>query len=350
MGALFLKKTLNEIAAIVNGSVDGDGSIVVNGLAGIREAGPDTLSFISNEKYLPLLEGARAAALVVARDLAVSGFSLVRVDDPALAWDRLLDLVKPPAIELPEGIHSTAFVAETATLGKDVRIAHNAVVMDGARIGDKTVIFPNVYVGHATRIGRDCLVYPNVVIRERTEIHDRVVIQPGAVIGSDGFGYHESKGRIIKQEQYGIVVLEDDVEIGANVTIDRARLHETRIGQGTKIDNLVQIAHNVQVGRHSILVSQVGVAGSTSLGQGVIMAGQSGAAGHITIGDGVIVAARAGVTKDVEPKEVVYGNPAGKRVAKQREVIGIRKIPALLEAVRTLKERIARLEAQSGND
>lgn len=350
MGASLLKKTLTEIAALVGGTVDGDGDIVISGLAGIREAGPDTLSFISNEKYVRLIEGARAAALVVARDLKVDRFSLIRVDDPALAWDKLLDLVKPPVIVLPEGIDSSAFVAETATLGSGVRIAQNAVIMDGARIGDGTVIFPNVYVGHGTRIGKSCLVYPGVVIRERTEIHDRVVIQPGAVIGSDGFGYHESNGRIVKQEQYGIVVLEDDVEIGANVTIDRARLHETRIGRGTKIDNLVQIAHNVQVGEQTILVSQVGVAGSTRLGRGVIMAGQSGAAGHLTIGDGAIVAARAGVTKDVDPKEVVYGNPAGKRVAKQREVIGVRKIPALLETVRTLKERIARLEAQSGND
>ncbi len=345
-----MNKRLTEIAALVDGTVDGDGDIMIKGLAGIREAGPDTLSFISNDKYIHLIEGARAAALVVARDLKVDGFSLIRVDDPALAWDKLLDLVKPPVVELPEGIDPSAFVAQTAVLGSGVRIAQNTVIMDGARIGDGTVIFPNVYVGQGTKIGIDCLVYPNVVIRERTEIHDRVVIQPGAVIGSDGFGYHESKGRIVKQEQYGIVVLEDDVEIGANVTIDRARLHETRIGRGTKIDNLVQIAHNVQVGEQTILVSQVGVAGSTRLGRGVIMAGQSGAAGHLNIGDGVIVAARAGVTKDVNAKEVVYGNPAGKRVAKQREVIGIRKIPALLETVRTLKERIARLEAQSGND
>lgn len=345
-----MNKTLTEIAALVGGAVDGDGDIVIKGLAGIREAGPDTLSFVSNDKYIHLIDGARAAALVVNRDLPVEGFSLIRVDDPALAWDRLLELVKPPAVELPEGVDPTAFVAETAVVGKGVRIAQNAVVMDGVRIGDGTVIFPNVYVGHGSHLGADCLLYPNVVIRERTEIHDRVVIQPGAVIGSDGFGYHESKGRIVKQEQYGIVVLEDDVEIGANVTIDRARLHETRIGRGTKIDNLVQIAHNVHVGEQTMLVSQVGVAGSTRLGRGVIMAGQSGAAGHLNIGDGVIVAARAGVTKDVAAGEVVFGNPAGKRVAKQREVIGIRKIPALLETVRTLKERIARLEAQSGND
>jgi len=345
-----LKKTLDEIAAIIGGEVEGDGGIVIEGLSGIPEAGPGMLSFIANEKYLPLLKTSKASALVVSRTLEVDGFPLVRVDDPGQAWTELLELVKPSTPAIPEGIHPSAHIGEGVRLGKGTAVMALAAVMDGAAVGDGSVLYPCVYVGHDSRIGKDCVIYPGVVIRERVEIHDRVVIQPGAVIGSDGFGYQENNGRLIKQEQFGTVVLEDDVEIGANVAIDRARFHETRIGRGTKIDNLVQIAHNVKVGSDAVIVSQTGISGSARIGNNVTLAGQCGVAGHITIGDNVIAAGKAGLTKSIAPNMIVYGNPAGERMEKQRQIVGMRKLPDLIKTVRQLKERIARLEAQSKND
>ena len=345
-----MKKTLNEIALLVGGVVEGDGNTVVDCLAGIRDALPGALSFIANEKYVSFLESTRATALVVSRNLPVEGFPLIRVDDPDRAWTLLLELVKPPPVVPPEGIHASAYVGERVTVGKGVSIMAHAVVMDGTTIGDGTVLYPNVYVGHDVSIGCDCLLYPGVVLRERVVLCNRVVIQPGAVIGSDGFGYENKAGCFVKQEQCGTVFLDDDVEIGANVAIDRARFHETRIGCGSKIDNLVQIAHNVTVGKDTVIVSQTGVSGSTRIGNRVTIAGQCGVAGHITVGDNVIVAAKGGVTKSVPAGRVVYGNPAGDRVVAQRRAVALRKLPDLLKEVRNLKERIARLEAQSKNN
>jgi len=345
-----LNKTLNQIAEIVNGIVEGDGDTVITGLSGVREARPGSLTFIADEKYLPLLAESKASALVVSKTLEVKGFPLVRVDDPGRAWGDLLELIKPPAMSIPKGVDPSAVIGEDVTLGGDASVMAGAVVMKGAAVGDGTVLYPNTFIGHDVRIGRDCLIYPGAVIRERVIVGDRVTIQPGAVIGSDGFGYEMKEGRLVKQEQFGTVVIEDDVEIGANVTIDRARFYETRIGRGTKIDNLAQLAHNVVVGEGGIIVSQVGIAGSARLGKRVTLAGQSGVAGHITIGDNAVVGARAGVTKDLPANSVSYGNPAGDRIKKQREIVSLRKVPELLEIVRELKERIARLEAQSKDD
>jgi UDP-3-O-[3-hydroxymyristoyl] glucosamine N-acyltransferase len=280
----------------------------------------------------------------------VEGFALIRVDDPDHAWGQLLELVKPPAIEIPAGVHERAFVAENARLGKGVAVMAHATVMDGATIGDGTVIYPYVYIGHGTTVGRGCLIYPAVMIRERVELGDRVVVQPGAVIGSDGFGFSEKNGRHVKQEQFGTVVIEDDVEIGANVTVDRARFHETRICRGTKIDNLVQIAHNVSVGCDSVIVSQTGISGSCRIGNRVKIGGQVGIVGHLTIGDDAAVAAGSGVVKNLEGKKVYFGTPAQERIEAYRQVAAVRRLPGLLKTIKQLEERIARLEAQSGND
>jgi len=345
-----LKKTLKEIAELIGGELDGDVDIQITGLAGIREAEAGTLSFIANEKYLRYARESKASALVVSRDLQLEGKTLVRVDDPNKAWNRLLELIRPSVVTTHGGVHSTAVVGENVELHPDVAIMAYVTVMDGASVGRGTVLYPHVYVGHQTKIGEGCVIYPGVVIRERVEIRDRVVIHPGAVVGSDGFGYQTVSGSLTKQEQLGTVVVEDDVEIGACVTIDRARFHETRIGRGSKIDNLVQIAHNVVVGCESIIVSQTGIAGSCRIGDHVIIAGQVGVAGHLTIGDNAVIAAKAGISKNIAPNDVVYGIPAGKKIEKQREIVSLRKLPELLKSFKELEERVARLEARSQSE
>lgn len=347
-----MDKRVSEIAAIVDGAVEGDDGIVITGLAGIREAGPGDLTFAADAKYLHDIERTRASAILVTRGTVKrTGMpTLVRVADVKQSWDTLLEMVKPDPVEIPRGIDPAAKIGSEVTVGDNVAVSAFAAVMDGASLGDGTTIFPHVYIGHGARVGRDCLIYPGVVIRERVIIGDRVIIQPGAVIGSDGFGYHEEGGKLRKQEQSGTVVIEDDVEVGANVAIDRARFSETRIGSGTKIDNLVQIAHNVTVGSDSVLVSQVGLAGSSHLGKRVRLGGQSGVAGHISVGDNVVAAGRAAITKPVPANKVVYGNPAGDRIERQREVVSLRRLPALIETVKKLSERIQCLEAQSKND
>lgn len=345
-----MEKKLKEIADYLGGELEGDGERMITGIAGIQDALPGHLSFVASEKYASIARKSAASALIVGKKLEIEGFDLIRVGDPSLAWNRILDLVKPIPIRFNPGVHQSAVVSSEATLGDGVVVMANATVERGASVGDRTVVYPGVYIGHDCRIGADCILYPNVVIRERAVLGDRVIVHGGAVIGADGFGYAGEDGRRQKQEQFGNVVLEDDVEIGANVTIDRARFDSTRIGRGTKIDNLVQIAHNVVIGENSIIISQTGIAGSTRIGKNVIMAGQVGVAGHITVGDNVRVAAKSGVTKSVAADETLYGNPAGNYTEKRREVVSLRKLPELLEAVKALSERVSRLEAQSEND
>jgi UDP-3-O-[3-hydroxymyristoyl] glucosamine N-acyltransferase len=345
-----VKKTLQEITEWIGGKLEGDGDRVITGLAGLQDAEKGHLSFVGDDRYASRIRTSEASALIVGLDLKIEGFDLIRVKNPYQAWDRLLEWIKPPPIRFETGVHNGAAVSDQAKLGEGVAVMAHATVEDGAVIGDRTRVYPGVYVGHESRIGADCILYPNAVIRERVVLGDRVILHAGAVIGSDGFGFSGEEGARKKQEQFGTVVVEDDVEIGANVTIDRARFDVTRIGQGAKIDNLVQIAHNVVIGPNSIIISQTGIAGSARIGKNVIMAGQVGVAGHITIGDHVKVAAKAGVTKSVAPNEIIYGNPAGSYTEKKREVVGIRKIPDLLETVKELSERVSRLETQSEND
>jgi UDP-3-O-[3-hydroxymyristoyl] glucosamine N-acyltransferase len=345
-----LKKTLKEIAELLGGTVKGDGDLAVTGLSGIDDAGPGQLSFVADKKFAARAKKSRASALVVPGDLKLEGFDLICVDDVTAAWEKVLDLIRPAPIRFDVGVHPSAVVSGEAKLGSEVIVMAHAVVEPGAEIGDRTVIYPGVYVGHDVSIGRDCRLYPNVVLRERVILKDRVILHAGTVIGADGFGYAEDGKRRLKQEQFGTVILEEDVEVGANVAVDRARFDVTRIGRGTKIDNLVQIAHNVVIGENSIIISQTGIAGSARIGKNVILAGQVGVAGHIKIGDNVTVAAKGGVTKSTASNQVLYGNPAGDIRQRRREVASLRKLPGLIEKVRELSERLRRLEAQSEND
>jgi UDP-3-O-[3-hydroxymyristoyl] glucosamine N-acyltransferase len=250
----------------------------------------------------------------------------------------------PKAVPPPPGIHPTAVIGERVTLGQQLTIGAYVVIADGAVIGDRTVIYPHVYIGNETVLGTDCLIYPQVSIRERCQLGHRVILHSGVVIGSDGFGYASVEGVHHKIPQVGTVVVEDDVEIGANTCLDRARFGRTRIGKGTKIDNLVQIAHNVETGHHCIIVGQAGVAGSTKLGDHVTLAGQCGISGHLQIGDHAIVTGKAGVSKNVPPRAVVRGSPAQEIKSCQMQEIAVRRLPQTQVVVKELIARIAELE------
>ena len=300
---------IGEIVEFVGGSYAGPGDLEIAGVAPLSSAGSGQLSFLSNPKYVSQLATTGAGAILVSKSLEGDDRRFIRVDDPYFSLARVVArwFAKRP---MPSGISPQASVAQSAKLGNDVAVGAFTVIGDDVTIGDGTVIYPNVTIEPDTTIGSNCIVYPQVSIYAGSKIGDRCIIHSGVVIGSDGYGFATHGGRHHKIPQIGIVRIENDVEIGAGTTIDRAALGETIIGEGTKIDNLVQIAHNVRVGKHCLLVSQVGIAGSTELGDYVVVAGQSGFAGHLKIGSGVQVAAKSAVLRDVPDNTKVMGSPA----------------------------------------
>ncbi len=335
---------LSELALLVDGTIVRGGlDLLVDGISSLEEAGPTELSFLGNERYRNQYLVTRAGAVIVPRGVTEGpeGCALIAADNPSLAFGRAVKhFVAAHARVFTPGIHPRAAVDEGAVLdpGK-VRIHAGAVIMAGAVIGDGTEIGPNCVIGEAVRIGRDCLFHANVSVRERCLIGDRVIAQPGAVIGSDGYGYEVVDGRHMKVDQVGIVEIQDDVEIGANTTIDRARFGRTVIGEGSKIDNLVQIAHNVQIGKHCLIVSQTGIAGSARLGNYVVAAAQSGIGGHVKIGTKAVLAARTGVTTDVEGDATYLGNPARPIMEEQRSKALFRQLPKLAERIKALEKK-----------
>ncbi len=341
-----MDRTLGEIAAQVGGTLEGDPSVRVRGVAGLREAGPDEVAFLANGKYGALLAATKAAAVLVAPGAPRPPLAAIRVADPSLAFMSVSAMFAPAAVPRTEGVHPSAVVDPSATIGEGVSVGPLAVVEAGACIGRGTTIRAHAYVGHGAMVGEDCLLYPFSCVREGVILGDRVILQPGAVVGSDGFGYVPVAGRLEKIPQTGTVVLEDDVEIGANTTIDRARFGRTVVARGAKIDNLVQIAHNVAVGEGSVLCAQVGIAGSTQVGKGVTLAGQVGVNGHIQIGDGVTAAGKTGITKSVPPGRVLLGNPAQDHAAELRFQARLRRVPDLVDEVKRLRERLAELSAR----
>jgi len=339
-----VKKTLAEIAQVIEGEVVGDSSLVITNLSGIKEAKEGDLTFVENSKYFPLVEKTTASAIITPKDLNVKGKSIIRIDNPSLAFAKVVSLFVENKIDQPEGIHKTAIISSDAHIGKNVSIGPFTVVEKEASIGDNAVIYSGCFIGHKTSLGKDCFVYPNVTIREKTIIGDRVIIHSSTVIGSDGFGFINIKGVHEKIPQIGIVEIQDDVEIGACVTIDRARFDKTFIGRGTKIDNLVQIAHNVRIGENCIIIAQVGISGSNVIEKNVILAGQAGLAGHITIGEGAIVASQAGVTNSVAPNTTVSGYPAKPHNHAKRVNACLQRLPQYVKIINELKSRIKELE------
>jgi UDP-3-O-[3-hydroxymyristoyl] glucosamine N-acyltransferase len=343
---LAVEKTLRNIRDEVGGTLVGDPDCVIRSVAAITEAEEGQITFIGNPKYVRMLPTTRASAVIVPPGLEIpEGRTVLVHESPSMAFVRVTSLfsVQPPPAGY--GVSEKASIGKNVRLGKDVLVEDYVVVADEVSIGDNTRLCPFVYVGKDTKIGRDCLVYPNVTIREGTLIGDRVIIHSGTVIGADGFGYIQVDGKHIKIPQTGTVCIEDDVEIGANVTIDRARFDKTIIGRGTKIDNLVMIAHNVKVGEDCIIIAQVGVSGSTEIGSNVILAGQAGLVGHIKIGDNARVTAQAGVTKNVPPGTIVSGTPARPIDQERKAIAATYQIPDLLKKV---QELLAKLEAVEG--
>jgi len=339
--------TTAEIAEKLGGRLEGDAEALITGLAGIREARKGDLTFVANPHYATAAADTRASAVIVAEDWSrVCPAALIRVKNPDKAFAEAALLFAPPPIAFTPGVHPTAVVAQNARLGKDVFVGPYCVIEPDAVIGDRCIIYAGCYIGHETIIGDDCKLYPQVTIRERARIGKRAIIHNGTVIGSDGFGYAQEGVIRKKIPQIGIVSIGDDVEIGANVTIDRARFGQTSIGNGVKIDNLVQIAHNVSIGDNSVIVAQAGIAGSTSIGERTILAAQTGVVGHLEIGSDVIVLAQSGVTKDLPSKAVVFGSPAVPHEKAALIRAHTMRLPELKSKIIMLDERLSRLEQQ----
>jgi len=339
--------TVAELARRVEGVVEGDGSARVRLVETLEQADEHALAWLGDAKLLPQLASTRAAAVLVPRDYPVPvGKTVIRVDDPDLAMCRAQALLAPSPPGVPVGVHATAVVADDARVA-GAAIGANVFVGPGAEVGAGTQLHPGVYVGAEAKIGRDCVLWPNVVVRERVSIGERVTIHANATIGADGFGYLQRGGRHIKIPQVGRVVIEDDVEIGANTTIDRARSGVTRIRRGAKIDNLVQIGHNCEIGEDCIIVAQCGISGSTTLGRGVMLAGQVGLIDHLKIGDAVQVAAKSGVARDIPDGAVFRGIPARENQLYVRQEAAVRRLPELIRQVRELRKRVEQLESSA---
>jgi UDP-3-O-[3-hydroxymyristoyl] glucosamine N-acyltransferase len=346
------KKSLKELAELTGGRLAGDKTVAITGIAPVEEAGPGEITFVSEARYFKLLKTTGASAVIIKEgtDLKGSGLAVVNallVKNPLLAAASLLKLFRPRPAP-PVGVHTSAMVHEGAAIGAGVSVGPYAVIEDGAEAGDGTIIYSHVYIGIGAKIGKGCIIYPGVKVMDGCLVGDRVIIHCNSVIGSDGFGYTEEGGSFFKIPQTGIVRIEDDVELGASVTVDRATMGETVIGRGTKVDNLVQVAHNVKIGPDSVIVAQVGIAGSAAIGSHVMIGGQAGINGHIEIGDGVRVGARAGVVQDTPPGGVWSGYPAipHREWLRAQSLYG--KLPELKRKVTELEERLKALEGKKG--
>jgi len=337
---------LQDLAERLGCRLEGDGSIEINRVAGIEQAGSGDLTFVANPKYLGLAETTQASAVILAPDDIVprASFAILRADNPYYAFAQALRLFVTPSSP-PKGIDRLSAIAPTATIGPDASIGPFVVIGDGATIGARAVVYPHAVIGAGATIGDDCVLHARVSIRERVQLGNRVVVLDGAVIGSDGFGFaRDSRGEHLKIPQGADVVIEDDVEIGANSTVDRPAVGETRIRKGTKIDNLVHIAHGVQIGERVLLAAQVGIAGSTVVEDDVMMGGQVGVTGHVHIGKGAMFSAKTGVTGNVDAGVLMSGYPALLNIEWRKSQVLVRHLPKLKKRVAELEQRIAELE------
>jgi UDP-3-O-[3-hydroxymyristoyl] glucosamine N-acyltransferase len=333
--------TLQDLAAISGGELrGGDPSQKINGAASLSEAVPGEVTFYGDPRYLARLRKTRASAIFVPLDFSEqTAATQIRVANPSKAFEQVVLKLAPKPVQFARGIHPTAVVNPSAKLGSGISIQPHAVIEAKVAIGDNTVIGAGSYVGHETVIGPSCLIYPNVIIRERTRIGARVIVHGGAVIGADGFGFEFVEGKHKKIPQIGIVQIDDDVEIGANTTIDRARFGRTWIQEGAKIDNLVQIAHNVIVGKNSIIAAQTGISGSTRIGENVKMAGQVGVIGHLTIEDDTVIAAQSGISKDL-PGGAWFGSPAVPLAEAKRQIAWIHRLGKLFDRIKAIEKKL----------
>jgi UDP-3-O-[3-hydroxymyristoyl] glucosamine N-acyltransferase len=338
--------TLADLARRLACLLEGDGSIEITRVASLDDAGPGDVTFLSNPKYASKLATTRASAVIADDQVATAPCAILRTPQPYLTFAAAVGVLTPPESIAP-GISPLAAIDPTAVLGPDVAIGPFVSIGARARVGARTVVRPHVAIGRGASVGVDCVIHAHVSIREDVVLGDRVVVQDAAVVGSDGFGFaRRPDGSHQKIPQVGRVVVEDDVEIGAQSAIDRPAIGETRIGGGTKIDNLVQVAHGVHIGRNVLLAAQSGIAGSTVLDDDVVMAGQSGATGHVHLGRGAKVGAKSAVTKDVPAGHHVAGIPAGDVEEWREATVLARRLPELRKAVAELESRLAALEAK----
>ncbi|HST29361.1 MAG TPA: UDP-3-O-(3-hydroxymyristoyl)glucosamine N-acyltransferase [Chthoniobacterales bacterium] len=333
--------TLQELATLCGGELcGGDPAQRIGGAASLSEAVTGDVTFYADPRYLERLRKTRASAVFVPATFAEqTNAAQIRVSNPSKAFEQVVLKLAPKPIAFRAGIHPTAVVDPSAKLGNRVSIQPHAVLETGVQIGDNSIIGAGSYVGHESVIGESCLIYPNVTIRERAKIGARVIIHSGAVIGADGFGFETVEGRYQKIPQIGIVQIDDDVEIGANATIDRARFGRTWIQAGVKIDNLVQIAHNVVIGKNSIIAAQTGISGSTRIGENVKMAGQVGVIGHLTIENETIIAAQSGISKDL-PGGAWFGSPAVPLSEAKRQIALIHRLEKLFARIKAIEKKL----------
>ena len=341
-----MKRSLESLAREVAGQVKGDGSVEISGLAGIEGATEGDITFVSDERFLPLLKGTKASAAIVSHEIPDVSIPLLITPNPLLAMAKILALFaqRPYA---PEGVSERAWVSPSAQVSADATIHPFVAIGDHAQIGARVTIHAGATIGPHVTIGDDTIVHPHVTIYPRCVLGKRVIVHAGTVIGADGFGFVKDGEVNVRIPQVGIVEIEDDVEIGANCCLDRATFGKTLIKRGVKIDNLVQVAHNVQIGEYSILVAQVGISGSTKLGKNVTLAGQVGLVDHITIGDTVMVGAQSGITKDVPPNQIVLGSPPLPHRQFLRVAAVWSKLPELKKELDRLIKRVEALEKKA---
>ena len=332
--------TLQELATMSGGELIGDPALKITGAASLAEATSGEISFFVNRKYVGLLRETRASAVFVPPDFAEPiTAAQIRVSNPAKAFEQVVLKLAPKPVTLAPGIHPSAIVDPGAQLGERVSIQPHAVIEAGAKIGYDTIIGAGTYIGHETVIGSACLIYPRVTIRERTRIGSRVIIHSGAVIGADGFGFEMVDERHEKIQQLGIVQIDDDVEIGANTTVDRARFGRTWIQEGAKIDNLVQVAHNVVIGKNTVIAAQTGIAGSVQIGQRVLIGGQAGIIGHIEIGDNTAIGAQSGISKNISGG-AWWASPAVPLAEAKQQIAWARRLGKLFERVKQIEKKL----------
>ncbi len=338
-----MKKKLNELAQWVDGTVVGDGETEISGVAAIEEARAGEITFVASPKYLPKLRETNASAIIVSKEVTQADKPLLCVTHPQLAFVKILTLFFQKPYQ-PAGIDSNAWISPTAKLGKDLTLYPFVYIGDGCSIGDRVTLYPGVHVGEDAAIGDDSILYSNVSVYPGAVVGKRVILHSGVVIGSDGFGYVKEGKKNIKIPQVGRVEIEDDVELGANTTVDRATLGKTIIRRGTKIDNLVQVAHNVVIGEDSILCAQAGISGSTKIGSNVTLAGQVGVVDHVEIGDNVIVGAQAGVTHNLPGNQAYIGSPALPHREFLRSNAVFPKLPEMRKMLVDMEKRLKKIE------
>ena len=341
-----MRFTVAQIAEKIQGEVIGDGALLLTGFAAAARAGAGDLTFAEKDSYFAAAEASAAAAILVAGPCQSATKALIRVANARVAAAKVLALFFPAEPTLP-GIHASAEIAPSAHIDPSAHVGPGCVVAGGVRLGARSVLKGGNHIGADCQIGDDVCLFPHVVLYPRTQVGHRVAIHAGTVIGSDGYGYVFDQGRHLKMPQVGNVIIHDDVEIGANTAIDRGALGPTVIGAGTKIDNLVHVAHNVTIGRHCLIMGQVGFAGSTTLGDYCVIASQTGIADHLTLGQQVTVGGKSGVMRDIPDKETVMGFPAVPQNQAKRQWIAIQKLPELMGRMRELEKQVADLTAKA---